>query len=266
LCFDAGWQGRDVKLLTWTKHSLAKTNPADPPRCAAGQSGHNGSVHKGGAPPPTRLEASAKPAAARSIPWREAQVTQMEVWLAEGDLSSDGVSDEVVAFVLRNLETLPDLVGALELAAPVVRGHAADALEKVARSRPIEVGRYFETYVDAAQQDEVPMVRWHLAMLLGHLSVLDDKREDIGSTLLTMLTDDSVFVVSWAIASLSILACLDADWHPRIVGAIAPLQGHASTALRTRASKAMAALTDADKGLPKTWVKSRLVRKALRAH
>jgi HEAT repeat protein len=188
---------------------------------------------------------------------------QMEGWLAEGDLRSDGASNDVVGFVLDNPRTLSDLVGALQSTNPTVRGHAADALEKVSRSLTVEVGEHFDVVVEAALHDELPMVRWHMGMALGHLSIIDDRRDAIGSTLLKMLGDDSVFVVSWAIASLSILAMLAPRWHARVLGAVAPLQNSGSIAMRTRARKAMAALNDENTTLPDSWIKSALVSKQL---
>lgn len=62
--------------------------------------------------------------------------SQIEAWLSEGDLRSDGDANLVAEFVRLRLEVLPDLVQALAFGSLVVRGHAADALEKVARSEP----------------------------------------------------------------------------------------------------------------------------------
>lgn len=180
----------------------------------------------------------------------------MEDWLSGGDLRSDGAASEVAALVVSNPALIGDLVVALLSGEPVVRGRAADALEKVARTLPREIDEFFETFLDVLGEDEVPMVRWHLAMLLGHLSLLEDRRSRIGETLMSMLEDESVFVVSWAIASLCILALQAEDWTDRVVQGIVPIRRSSSAALRTRAAKALAALTGDSNSVPGTWVKS----------
>lgn len=188
---------------------------------------------------------------------------QMEGWLSGGDLRSDGSSNEVVEFVLANHHALEDLVAALDSEDPVVRGRAADALEKVGRSLPDQVSDHISEVMHKARTDDVPMVRWHLAMLLGHLLVHQGQRVSIETVLLKMLEDDSVFVVSWVISSLALLALLEPSRQPAILAAIGPFEGSDSTALRTRASNALAGLTDPSRHLPDSWIKSPHIRKAL---
>jgi HEAT repeat protein len=188
---------------------------------------------------------------------------QIEGWLSGGDLRSDGASNEVVDFVLDNPVVLPDLVAALQSEEKVVRGRAADALEKIGRQLPDQVNDHFDTILEALKQDEIPMVRWHLAMLLGHLTIIEDRRVQIGQTLLNMLDDPSVFVVSWVITSLSLLALQEPSWTTKVLEGIAPKQTSSSAALRTRAANAVAALTDVNRSLPPNWVKSHHVRQNL---
>lgn len=185
---------------------------------------------------------------------------QIEGWLSGGDLRSDGASDQVVEFILEHPFAIGDLIGALGSDNAVIRGRAADALEKITRKLPHEMDEYFDVFTDVLVRDETPMVRWHLAMLLGHLSFIETRRDAIGDVLLKLLDDPSVFVVSWVITSLSILALLSPEWSERVVRAIAPIQRSESIALRTRANKALAGLTGEVKGLPQNWVKSEHVR------
>jgi HEAT repeat protein len=190
-------------------------------------------------------------------------MSPIEEWLAGGDLRSDGASNEVAALVQSQLDLLPDLLGAFDSVDPVVRGRAADALEKVARHQPQAVRPHFDWLISTGLHDEVPMVRWHLAMLLGHLSTDGELRPKIQAALLELLHDESVFVVSWAITSLCLVAYLDPSAAGDIVQAIGRLQENPSVALRTRARKAVAGLTDPAARIPLDWIKSDRVRELI---
>jgi hypothetical protein len=148
-------------------------------------------------------------------------MNQVENWLSGGDLRSDGVSNEVTRVVIDNPGLLPDLVACLDAPDAVVRGRAADVIEKVGRTLPEALVPYLDRFITALSEDEVPMVRWHLA-----------------------------------IASLCILAFQYPSRLPGIASAIAPLEKSRSVALRSRARKAMAALTEPGASLPPGWVKS----------
>jgi hypothetical protein len=183
-------------------------------------------------------------------------MSQIEGWLSGGDLRSDGASNEVAQVIIHHPELFPDLVASLDAADPVVRGRAADVLEKVGRTLPDAVVPHIQRIITALSEDEVPMVRWHLAMALGHLTMYADQADRNEAALLARLKDESVFVVSWAMASLCILAYQCPAKLPGIVNAILPFEKSQSAALRTRARKAMAALTGSLSGLPPGWVKS----------
>ncbi len=183
-------------------------------------------------------------------------MVQVENWLSGGDLRSDGASNEVAKTIIHNPELLPDLVACLDAEDGVVRGRAADALEKIGRILPDAVVPHLDRIVTASGEDEVPMVRWHLAMALGHLVMYAEKVDVIETALLERLEDESVFVVSWAITSLCILAFQYPARLPGIANAIVPFEKSDSAALRTRARKAMAALSGRGSSLPPGWVKS----------
>jgi HEAT repeats len=183
-------------------------------------------------------------------------MTQIENWLSGGDLRSDGASNEVAQTIIHNPRLFPDLVACLDAGDAVVRGRAADAIEKIARILPDIAVQNLDCLVTALSGDEVPMVRWHLAMALGHLVMNEEQADLIEKALLERLEDESVFVVSWAIASLCILAFQYPARLPGITSAIAPFEKSSSAALRTRARRAMAALTGPHSSLPPGWVKS----------
>lgn len=76
------------------------------------------------------------PSCSRSRRQSSVAITSFTELLALGDLRSDGFANEVVRIVSENLELRPALMEALASGDPVVRGHAADALEKLARQHP----------------------------------------------------------------------------------------------------------------------------------
>lgn len=183
-------------------------------------------------------------------------------WLAgssrsDGGLRSDGVADQVAAFVLEYPPALDDLLDGLASPEDVVRGRAADALEKIAREQPHWLCPHLPALIQAAQTDPVGMVRMHLAMLFGHLAACDQDFDTLQAALLDLLTDPSAFTRSWAITSLCILARRDPERESGITQSIARLESDPSTAVRTRARKALKALGKPGARLPKGWVKSR---------
>jgi HEAT repeat protein len=183
-------------------------------------------------------------------------MNQLLLWLSEGDLRSDGLANEVAALVLADPEAFSDLFDGLSDADDVVRGHAADALEKVARSRPDLVVVRLPEIVQVAEREQVPMVLMHVAMILGHIAGYASHIEQISGALVLLLNRDSVFVRSWAITGLCIIGTLYPGLRSRAVDLIAPLQVDASAAIRTRVRKALEVLTQEGATFPKGWVKS----------
>lgn len=175
--------------------------------------------------------------------------------LSVGDLRSDGLANEVVRLVSENPELLPELMETFGVSEPAVRGHAADALEKIARIHPEEVARHLPTLIGLARHDPVAMVRWHLAMAFGHLAGLSEVAEQIQAPLLALLKDPSAFVRSWAITSLCILARRSPTKAGRFARAVAPLARDRSAAVAKRARTALQVLTDARAPLPASWLK-----------
>jgi hypothetical protein len=110
--------------------------------------------------------------------------------------------------------------------------------------------------LQVGQEDAIPMVRWHIAMILGHLAIYEEHIDQLTSTLLGLLRDKSVFVKSWSIVSLCIIARIYPGENNRIIKAILPLQHDASIAIRARVKKALPVLIHKETPFPKGWVKS----------
>jgi hypothetical protein len=178
-------------------------------------------------------------------------------WLTGGDLRSDGPANEVVKAVLNDHQLVTELLHGLEDPRDVVRGRSADALEKIGRELPSLINPHLEKIVHILSADPVPMVRWHLAMLLGHLAATPDSQCVIYSALVDSLRDDSVFTVSWAVVSLCILARLSPDYAESVTREVQSLAGHPSKAIQTRVRYALPLLVNPERPFPSGWIKSK---------
>ncbi len=180
---------------------------------------------------------------------------RLREWLAEGDLRSDGLAPEVARLISHNRPMLGDLLDALAQGGDIVRGHAADALERVSRELPDLIGPSLGSLVRQAKDDAVPMVRWHLAMILGNLAY-DRAHESICARgLLPLLQDASPFVRSWAISGLCQIGRRSPARAEDILGALSPLTRDPSIAVRHRAARAITLLTDPHSKMPASWIK-----------
>jgi len=183
-------------------------------------------------------------------------MNQILEWLSGGDLRSDGASDEVVSIVLENPQIFDDLYDGLSHSDKVVRGRAADALEKIARTKPdLFIDRLTEI-IYIAQTDEHSVVRFHLAMLLGHLAGYEDQIDIITNALTELLKDKSAFVKSWAIASLCIVGRLYPAEKEGIITKVSVLNRDQGIAVRTRVRKGLEVLLNENAPFPPGWVKS----------
>jgi len=180
-------------------------------------------------------------------------------WLQGGNLRSDGAADQAAEAVLNHEELFSDLIEGLDSLDEVIRGRAADALEKVARKKPDLFKDHHISLIEILKKDKIPMVRWHLAMLLGHLALHEETISASLPVLLDLLRDHSVFVKSWAITSLTIIARMYPEHLKRIAEDISGFKMDKSAAIRTRVRYALAALSDADAPFPKGWNKSELI-------
>jgi hypothetical protein len=71
-------------------------------------------------------------------------VHSIQEMLSGGDLRSIGRVPEVLGVMEKNPERMNELVRCLESGDPVVRGRAADALEKFSATRPAARSRRFD--------------------------------------------------------------------------------------------------------------------------
>jgi HEAT repeat protein len=175
--------------------------------------------------------------------------------LRGGDLRSDGRADEVASAVLQKPELFEDLFAGLMEPEKVIRARTAHALERVSRSEPQLVAKSLRPLVATAARDEVPMVRWHLAMILANLVILDEQSGLIWDTLLGLLVDKSVYVRCWSIAGLTVFGKAYPSRREAIITRLEPLVEDPSKAVSNRASKAVTTLSDEGSSIPDGWLK-----------
>lgn len=175
--------------------------------------------------------------------------------LRGGDLRSDGRANEVADKVLEQPILYDDLFEGLWEPDEVVRARTAHALERISRYKPQMVANCMPQLVAKSRRDEVPMVKWHLAMILANLVVLDDQTDLIWTTLTELLEDPSVYVHCWSISGLTVFGKAYPSRCQQIVTLLKPHREDPSKAVSNRASKAVAALNNEDAPVPKGWLK-----------
>ena len=176
--------------------------------------------------------------------------------LKGGDLRSDGRANEVASMILDDPSLIPEAVKGLSVSDPVIRGRTADVLEKVARIHYEKFIPYLPLLLEKAVDDDVYMVRFHLAMLLGYLEVSGKERRLIVEALFTLLGDESVFVKSWSIVSLTIIGLNEEEHRESIIDHIEPLLNSDSKAVKRKAENSLAML-HSRKEIPTGWIKKR---------
>ena len=177
--------------------------------------------------------------------------------LSGGDLRSDGAADQAAEAVLQHPALIGDLVTGLDSPEAVIRGRTADALEKIARSRPDLTIGHLPLLLSLLKEDTVPMVRMHLAMMLGHFTEYSEYVDTIIPALLQALDETRVFTKSWAIVSLCIYARNYPRYWEEIAKKIAELSTNPSKAIQTKVRYAMEVLSDDEIQFPKGWVRSK---------
>ena len=125
--------------------------------------------------------------------------------LAEGDLRSDGKANEIVNTVLDQNTLFDELFECISDKNEIIRGHAADALEKICRINNALIKSKIPQFLVLAQKETLAMAKWHYAMIFGYIYKTNDYLNEIIEILIKYLHDESAIVNSWAISSLTII-------------------------------------------------------------
>ncbi len=174
--------------------------------------------------------------------------------LQGGSLISDGNANEVAGRVLEDPSLLPILAEGLRETDEVVRARTAHSLERISRRKPEIVERLVPELVKLALTDPVPMVRWHIPMIFASIDVWGESEREVFSTLFRLLADKSVFVKSWTVAALVVLARKREVWREETLLRLEALTRDPSVSVRSRAAKAVDILRY-NRPLPTGWYK-----------
>ena len=94
-----------------------------------------------------------------------------------------------------------------------------------------------------------------MAMVFANLDLPRSELDSVESALFQLLDDDSVFVKSWAMAILAVLARRKVIEPGELINRMKTLRKDESTAIRTRADKVIRVLENEDEPIPESWVK-----------
>ncbi|MDG6257888.1 MAG: hypothetical protein QCH35_09885 [Methanomicrobiaceae archaeon] len=159
------------------------------------------------------------------------------------DPTSAKDAEVVVGEILAHHERLPLLVEGLQSLEDITLAKTSHALERIAAAEPGLLAGSVPPITRSARSDPVPMVRLHMAMLLGEIPIEKEDLDRVIGTLEHLLAeDDNLFVQSWSIVSLTRIGMRVPTSKPRIVGAIWPFREHESGLLQARAGRAIEVL------------------------
>lgn len=125
--------------------------------------------------------------------------------LSDGDLRSEGKSEEVAQEIIEDPRLLHDLARGLESQKKVIRGRVCMTMEIVSREHPGSLKDVLPQVIELAATDRVPQVRWHIAEILGNVEVPDGDVDRVIQILLGYLDDKSKIVRYCSVQTLGIL-------------------------------------------------------------
>jgi len=169
--------------------------------------------------------------------------------LSGGDLRSIGRVPEVLGVVERNPGRLNELVRCLVCDDPVVRGRAADALEKLTARRPVLLKPFKATLLREAGASGQQEVRWHMAQMLPRLPLAGRQIQDVFSLLRSYLGDRSVIVQVCALQAMFELALKNPSLRDPVRELVEASCRTGAPALRARGRKLLSGFEEVPDGV-----------------
>jgi hypothetical protein len=157
--------------------------------------------------------------------------------LGGGDRRSTGRADEVAALVADEPRLFPKLMAGLWSTDPLIRMRAADAVEKVTRTRCELLRPYKKELLGLAAEASQQEVRWHLAAMLPRLALTGCERQAAIFSLRSYLDDHSSIVKTFALQGLAELAEQEPRVQPEVVELLRQAERNGTPAMRARSRK-----------------------------
>lgn len=162
--------------------------------------------------------------------------------LAGGDRRSIGRADEVAAMVVKNPRLFPELMVGLWSENPLVRMRAADAAEKITRTKRELLQPYKKELLGLMADAEEQELRWHLAAMVPRLWMNAKERQLATSLLTGYLEDRSSIVRTFALQGLADLAEQDVRMRPAVIELLREAARGGTPAMRARSRKLLVQL------------------------
>jgi HEAT repeat protein len=148
-----------------------------------------------------------------------------------------GRSDQVAAMVSKNPGLFPDLIAGLWSQDPLVRMRAADAAEKVTRTKRQLLKPFKKELLGLMVEATEQELRWHLAAIIPRLALSTAQRQQAISALTRYLEDRSSIVRTFALQALADLAQDDPSLQPRVLDLLHEAVRTGTPAMKARSRK-----------------------------
>jgi hypothetical protein len=157
--------------------------------------------------------------------------------LSGGDRRSVGQADAVAADVVQRPELFDELFATLRSPDDVIRMRAADAIEKVSRTRPELLHPYRAQLLGEIARHPQQEIRWHVAQLLPRLRLSVAERKAAIEIVQRYLEDESGITRTNAMQALADFAERDVSLRPSVRASLAELTETGTPAMRSRGRK-----------------------------
>ncbi|MGB6484378.1 MAG: hypothetical protein WBE86_12910 [Candidatus Acidiferrales bacterium] len=157
--------------------------------------------------------------------------------LTGGDRRTIGRANEVAAMVSKNPKLFSSLIAGLWSADPLVRMRAADATEKVTRTKRDLLQPYKKELLGLMAEADQQELRWHLAAMIPRLALNAKERQIAAALLNTYLEDRSSIVRTFALQGLADLAENDASMRDAAMELLRESTRGGTPAMKARSRK-----------------------------
>jgi hypothetical protein len=139
-----------------------------------------------------------------------------------------------VELILSHPELFNALIDGMTDPDPVVRMRCADATQKIAVNHPEYLLPHKKRLIDLAATALQQETRWHLAQMMGCLTLNAAERRHVADILITYLDDNSRIVKTFAMQTLADIASRDPELAEPIINRLRELTRTGTPAMRSR--------------------------------